>query len=195
MQQKKVLVIAGPTGVGESTITYEIIKCYPIFTRLITATTRKPRLQEKQGKDYYFFTEAQFKEEIKKGNIVEYTHIISRNNYYGTYKPELEQKLKAGFNIIVNPDLIGAKYYKKHYNATTIFLMPDSINNLEERMLVRQPKITKEELKKRMDYAQYEINNEAKFYDYIVINKQDKQAETIEQIIKILKKENYLLKS
>ncbi len=75
-KEKRVLVIAGPTGVGESTITHEIIKRYPIFKRLVTATTRNPRLNEKHGKDYYFFSKDKFKDEIKNNNIM-YLHIIN----------------------------------------------------------------------------------------------------------------------
>lgn len=191
---KRILVIAGPTGVGESTITNEIIKRYPIFKRLITATTRKPRLAEKQGRDYYFFTNKQFGEEIKNGNILEYQNTRNKNVYYGTYKPELNKKLKAGFNIITNPDIVGAKYFKENYNATTIFIVPESIQALRQRHIERNPDIPKEELKRRLDYAKYEMRKESSFYDYIVINKQGKLAEAVKNVVKIIKKEKYRLK-
>ena len=193
MTEKKVLVIAGPTGAGESTITKAIIKKYPIFTRLVTATTRKPRLKEKYGADYYFFSEKEFKQEIKKGNIIE-----SQNTrggiYYGSYKPELEKELKKGFNIIINPEFVGAKFYKKNYNATTIFIMPDSIKNIAKRLIKRDPNISKQELKKRLDYAEYEIKNESGYYDFIVINKQNELAKAIKKVEEIIKKQGYKLK-
>lgn len=194
MRNKKILVIAGPTGVGESTITKEIIKAYPIFARLVTATTRKPRLKEKNKKDYYFFSIKKFKEEIKNGNILEYTFIKNRNVYYGSYKPDLDKKIKGGFNIIMNPDLVGAKYYKNNYDAATIFIAPDSLNDLKKRLLARDPFLPEEELKKRLDYARYEIKNEAKFYDYIVKNKQGKINKAVEEVKKIIKKEGYKLR-
>jgi len=78
------LVIAGPTGSGESTITRELINRYPIFVRLVTATTRPPRLNEKDGEDYYFFSEEEFKKEVTKGNIIEHTFVTGRAVYYGT---------------------------------------------------------------------------------------------------------------
>ena len=110
MQKSRILVIAGPTGCGESTITKEIIKQFPRFKRLVTATTRMPRLNEKNEIDYYFFSKQEFQNEIKKGNILEYTYIENRDTYYGTYKKDLENKLNNGFSIIINPDIVGAKF-------------------------------------------------------------------------------------
>ena len=187
------LVIAGPTGSGETTLTLEIIKKYPVFRRLVTATTRKPRGKDKNGVAYYFFSEKKFKNEIKKGNIIEYTYIKNRNVYYGSYKKDLDKKLKAGLNVIVNPDVVGAKYYKKKYNATAIFLMPDSMKNLRSRLIKRQPEISKEELKRRLKNAKNEIKKEKKFYDFIVTNEEGKIRETADKIISILKKEGYEL--
>ncbi|PJC40624.1 MAG: guanylate kinase, partial [Parcubacteria group bacterium CG_4_9_14_0_2_um_filter_41_8] len=65
----------------------------------------KPRKKEKYGKDYYFFTNNKFREEIKKGNILEYQNTRNKNIYYGTFKIDLENKLLKGYNIIVNPDI------------------------------------------------------------------------------------------
>ena len=92
IKNRRVLVIAGPTGSGETTLTLEIIKKYPVFRRLVTATTRKPRGKDKNGVAYYFFSEKKFKNEIKKGNIIEYTYIKNRNVYYGSYKKDLDKK-------------------------------------------------------------------------------------------------------
>lgn len=192
--KKRVLVISGPTGVGESTITNEIIKRYSMFTRLITATTREPRLNEKNGKDYYFFSKEKFFNEIKNGNIIEYAHIKKRDVYYGSYKQNLEDVLKKGYNIIVNPNIVGAKYYKKNFNAITIFIKPDSFTNLKKRQLARNPNISESELKKRLDNAKYETENEAFFYDYIVVNKQNQLKKTVDKIEYIIKKEKYSLK-
>ena len=181
-KNKKILIIAGPTGVGESTITKKIIKQFPIFKRLITATTRDPREGEKNKTDYYFFSTTRFKQEIENGNILEYQNSRDKNTFYGTYKPELEKKLTAGSNIIMNPDIVGAKFFKKHYNATTIFIMPDSMENLEKRHQNRASD-SKEELKKRLDYAKREIQEESDFYDYKVVNKQNCLNKTIKTII------------
>lgn len=193
MPNKKILIIAGPTGVGESSITNEIIKKYPVFNRLVTATTRAPRLKEKDKIDYYFFSEKKFKQEIKKGNILEYTYIKSRDVYYGTYKKDLDKKLNQGFNIIVNTDIVGAKYFKKNYNAATIFIMPESIQDLKKRHLSRDPNIERAELDKRLKYAEQEIKNESYFYDYKIINKQGELGKAVLGVEKIIEKEGYNL--
>ena len=194
MKLKRILVIAGPTGSGESAVTKKVIERCPIFKRLVTATARAPRGREKHGRDYYFFSEQQFKRAIAAGNIIEYQN--TRNGvYYGSYKPDLENKLRRGYNVIINPDIVGAKFYKKHYGATTIFIMPDSLANLEKRLRGRDTKSTEEQIQARLKYARQEIKQESPFYDYIVINKQNKLEETVSQIINILKKEKYLLKN
>jgi guanylate kinase len=190
--EKRVLIIAGPTGVGESTITNQIIERYQNFTRLVTATTRAPRLNEKNQIDYYFFSNQEFEKAIQNGQILEYQNTRNGQVYYGTYKPDLEEKLQKGFNIIVNTDIIGMNFYKKNYNATTIFIAPDSIENLKKRHAVRGSD-SPEEQEKRLAYAQYEIEKEGPFYDYTVINKQDKLAEALENVINILKIEGYIL--
>ncbi len=192
--KKRILVIAGPTGVGESTVTNKIIKKYPNFARLVTATTRAPRLNEKDGVDYYYFSNEKFEAEIAKGNMLEYQNTRNGEVYYGSYKPDLEKKLKQGLNVIVNPDIVGAKYYKENYNATTIFITADSMESLKKRHEIRGAKDTAEERAKRLEYAKYEMEKEGPFYDYQIINKQDKLEETLKKTEEILIKEGYTLK-
>ncbi len=184
--KNKIVVIGGPSGVGESTITRAVINKYSNFKRLVTATTRAPRLNERERVDYYFFSVERFKREIKLGNIIEYTYIKKRDVYYGSYKPDLDKKLRAGYNIIVNTDLVGAKYYKKYYQALTIFIMPDSLASLRQRQLKRNSRISKDELNKRLAYAQDEIEHEANFYDYIVVNKQNQLEQAIKMVLAII---------
>jgi guanylate kinase len=190
---KRVLVIGGPTGSGETTITNEIIKRFPIFTRLVTATSRKPRNGEKDRVDYYFFSKEDFEENIANGKIIEYTYIENRDSYYGTYKPDLDEKIERGFNLIVNVDIVGAKYYKENYDATTIFIKPDTIDELRGRLISRDKDISPEELDKRIKNAENEIEKEMPFYDYVVVNANGKLDEAVKKTINILKKENYNL--
>lgn len=185
--ERQVLVIGGPTGVGESTITKAIIKKYPIFKRLVTATTRQPRLNEKDGVDYYFLTPDRFRKELKKGNIIEYTYVKNRHVYYGSLKQEVDKILRAGRKLIINSDLVGAKYYKKNYNALTLFIMPESLDDLKKRLIKRDPKISKIELNKRLAAAKNEIENEAAFYDYKIVNKQGELDKAIQRVVRIIK--------
>src|ERR1700742_4854258 len=102
MNEKRVVVIAGPSGSGESTITNQLIGRFPAkLVRLVTATSRPPREGEKPGVDYHFFTKEEFQKHIASGDIIEYTYIENRDTYYGTYKPDLEEKLQSGHVVIV----------------------------------------------------------------------------------------------
>jgi guanylate kinase len=192
--KRKVIIISGPTGSGESTITNAIIKKYPHFKRLVTATTRKPRLKEKDTVDYYFFSKDKFLEEVDAGNIIEYTYIKNRDSYYGTFKPDLEGKIKDGFTVIVNVDGVGVDFYKRKYKSIAIFIKPASLAELRKRLKLRDPNIDPSEVQKRIDNAKAEIKNEEKFYDYIVYNENGKLDEAIIEVEEILKKENYRLK-
>ncbi|MFA6304155.1 MAG: guanylate kinase [Patescibacteria group bacterium] len=191
---KQILIISGPTGSGESTVTKLLLKKYPIFKRLVTATTRAPRLNEKNGRDYYFFSNEEFKKLIKENKIIEYTYIKNRKTYYGTYLPDLTGKLKRGYNVVANTDYIGTKFYKKHYDAVSIFIKAESLAAIKNRLLNRQPDMAPLELAKRLANAKKEIKQEEKYYQYTVINKEDKLFQTLKQILAILKKEGYLLK-
>ena len=190
---KRVLVIGGPTGSGESTITNEIIKRFSIFTRLVTATSRKPRNKEKDKIDYYFFPKEEFEKYIENGSIIEYTYIKNRDAYYGTYRPDLDEKIARGLNVIVNVDVVGAKYYKDNYNATTIFIKPDSIEELKGRLINRDKNISEADLKRRLTNAENEMKNEMNFYDYVVTNADGELEEAIGKTIDILEKEKYSL--
>ena len=190
-QKNKILVISGPTGSGESTVTNKIIEKYPIFQRLITSTTRKPRGNEKNKVDYYFFTEEEFKNQRKQGNILEYTYIENRKVYYGTYLPDLNEKLAQG-HVIVNVDHIGLNFYKDNYGAVSIFIKPESLEIVKERLQIRNSKMTEKELMNRLKNAQDEIDREEEFYKYKVFNKQDKLEEAVQEIEEILKKEEYI---
>lgn len=190
---KQVLIISGPTGSGESTITNAIIKQHPNFARLVTATSRQPRLKEKHGRDYYFFSKDKFLSEIENGNIIEYTYIKNRDNYYGTYKPDLDEKLFKGLAVIVNVDGVGVDYYKRKYKAVAIFIKPGSIEELRGRLKGRDPSITDAELNKRLENAHAEMVNEEKYYDYIVYNENGKLEDAIGEIGGILQREGYAL--
>jgi len=190
-KKNKILIISGPTGSGESTITKEIIKKYPIFQRMVSSTTRQPRGKEQDKVDYYFFTKEEFKKHQEQGDILEYTYIQNRGVYYGTFLPELKEKLAQG-HVIVNVDHVGLKFYKEHYGAVSIFIKPESLDIIKLRLKKRNPEISEEELKQRLKNAQNEIEREERFYKYKVFNKQDKLKEAIKEIEDILRKEGYV---
>ncbi|MDO8561918.1 MAG: guanylate kinase [bacterium] len=193
--QKQVVVIAGPSGSGETTITNEIVKRFPeTARRLVTATTRRPRAGEKNGADYYFLSEEDFARAKERGDILESTFITNRNTYYGTYAPDLNEKIASKKIVIANPDIVGARYFKEHFNAVTIFIVPESIDALERRIRERNPELPEAEVAKRRVNAEAEIRDEAPFYDYQVTNADGKLEKAVDEVVVILKKEGYLEK-
>lgn len=185
-------MIAGPTGSGETTITNEIVRLYPARVgRLVTATTRSPRLGERQGVDYYFLNKADFLAKQVSGEILEVTYVPNRDAYYGSYASDLEEKLAAGYIVIVNTDIVGAKFYKERYSATTIFIMPGSMSELKDRLRKRNPEMSEEELAKRIADAEREVREERPFYDHTVVNVGGGLARSVSEVTSILEQEGY----
>ncbi|MBI2612276.1 guanylate kinase [Candidatus Kaiserbacteria bacterium] len=194
MSTKQVVVIAGPSGSGESTVTQRIVDRYPKrVKRLVTATTRPPRAGERNGTDYYFFSKEEFAKQEGNGRILESTYIKNRDTYYGTYAPDLEKKIASGNIVIVNPDLVGARYYKDHYGAVTIFIVPENVDALERRIRERSPDLSEKEIAYRKENAVREMQKEQSFYDHVVVNADGKLDAAVEQVVAILKKEGYTL--
>ena len=191
--EKQIVVIAGPSGGGKNTIIQEILNECPNCTLLVTATTREPRPGEKDGVDYFFFGEDHFKSELEKGNILEHRYIEKLGTHYGVYKPDLEKRLAKGYVVLAHLDIIGAKYLKEHYGATTIFILPQSHEELFERLRSRNPTMSPEELAERMRIATDEIENHAPQYDYRVVNANGRLFDIVNEVIAILKKEGYNL--
>lgn len=170
-----------------------IIKRCPRCERLVTATTREPREGEVNGVDYHFLKRDEFDRALASGDILEHRYVSALNTHYGVYKPDLDSRLALGEMVLAQLDIIGARYLKEHYNATTIFILPDSFDRLEERVRGRNKEMTDEEVKKRMDIARMEIAEHAPEYDYQVVNEHGKLDETIFKVLEILRKEGYTL--
>ena len=136
---KQVVVIAGPAGSGKDTLAKELVRRFDNMSLMVTATTRAKRPTEMEGVNYYFLTKEKFQEELKKGNILEYYHRPETDTYYGTYKLDLDMRLESGKIVIAVIQIVGAKYLKERYNATTLFIMPPSLDAFERRLRARSP--------------------------------------------------------
>lgn len=189
---KRILVVGGPTGGGKDTVVARLLADHPQFVRLTTATTRSPRAYEVDERDYYFLTTDEFKAALERGDIVEHTYFANRDEYYGTYRPDLEKKIAAGKIPVAVTDRVGARYMKEHYDATTITIIPTPFESLHERFLARDPKSTEEWIAKRMENAREEIELGRGHFDYTVLNEFGKLDETVEEVYGILRKESYI---
>ena len=191
--ERQVVVIAGPSGSGKNAVIDALLERSKKCSLLVNVTTRPSREGEKEGVDYYFFPIDDFKRGIETGSILEYRFVPSLGTYYGTYKPDLESRIAKGDVVLAHKDIIGARYLKEHYDAVTIFLLPESIESLERRIRARNPGMSPAELAERMKMVKREVEEEAPQYDYRVVNADGKLEETISDVMAILKKEGYNL--
>ena len=190
---RQIVDIAGPSGIGKNSVIDALVSRNAKCTRLVTATTRSPREGEKQAQDYYFFSEEDFLKELGAGNILEHRDVQALGTHYGVYKPDLEGRLLEGRVILAQLDIIGARYLKKHYDAVTIFLQPESSDILKKRILARKKDMSEVELAERMNIAEREMHEDAKEFDYEVVNVEGKLEETVNEVVAILEKEGYNL--
>lgn len=190
---KQVVVLAGPSGSGKNAIIGRLMKGHINSARLVTATTRLARPGEEDGVDYHFFTQERFDEELAAGNIPEHRFVPALNTYYGIYLPDLEKRIAEGKVVFAQVDIEGARLLKERYNATTIFIMPESLEQFRGRLRVRNPEWSKKEFEARMKITDEEVRVHAPQYDYRVINADGKLDDTVRDVVEILRKEGYNL--
>ena len=161
-------ILSSPSGAGKTTLVKKISKNNK-FLVSISHTTRLPRPNEKDGKDYFFISKNNFKKLIKKGEFLEHAKVFQ--NYYGSSKYLVIEKLKKGKNIIFDIDWQGTRQIrnkKLNYKLLTIFILPPSRNELLKRLIKRENKNMKT-VKKRMKEFKKDLSK-WKEYDYVVIN-------------------------
>ncbi len=161
-------ILSSPSGAGKTTLVKKITRNRN-FSVSISHTTRLPRPNEKDGKDYYFVSKNNFRKLIKKGEFLEHAKVFE--NYYGSSKNLITKKLKQGKNIIFDIDWQGTRQIrnkKLNYKLLTIFVLPPSKKELIKRLIKREKKNLKT-VKKRMKEFKKDLSR-WKEYDFVVIN-------------------------
>ncbi|MFC1568595.1 guanylate kinase [bacterium] len=181
MNPGKVIVISSPSGGGKTTIIQKLREMNPDLMYAISATTRVPRGQEKEGNDYFYLNKKDFKKRIQDNEFLEWAEV--HGNYYGTLRSQVSDCLLQGKNIILDIDVQGGLAVQKQLKETIlIFLMPPSINVLENRLRSRGTD-DGETIENRLKAASQEMQA-AEQYDYIIYNHDIEQAvHDIQQII------------
>lgn len=191
-RMKMVVAIAGPAGSGKDSIIKGVLERCPNTVFAVNATTRAPRPGEENGKNYFFFSNDEFLQKVAEGLIPEHYHRPETDTYYGLYKPALDANVAEGKVTLFQIQIVGAKYLKEHYDATTFFIMPPSLHAFEKRIRARAP-MSDTEWEERKKFTEREVHEEAPFYDYRITNEDGKLDEAIDQVVEILKKEGYSL--
>jgi guanylate kinase len=169
IQPGKLIIFSAPSGAGKTTIVHHILEKFGIIEFSVSACSRKKRVGEKEGKDYYFLGVNGFKEKIKQNDFVEWQEVYE-NHFYGTLKSEVERIWAKGHHVIFDVDVVGGLNLKKIYGdkALSIFVKAPSIKDLEDRLRLRATE-TDESIARRMAKAEKEMGFSVEF-DYILLN-------------------------
>lgn len=176
MEQGKLAVISGFSGVGKGTVVKKLVaeKGYELS---ISATTRTPREGEQNGREYYFITKEEFESRIAEKDFLEYARYVE--NYYGTPRSFTMERLEQGRDVILEIEAQGAFKVKEQYeDAILIFMVPPSMEELKTRLTGRGTE-TEEIIHKRLCRAMEELEL-ARRYDYLIVN------DTVEQCMEKL---------
>ena len=170
--QNKVIIFSAPSGSGKSTIVNHILSLYPELEFSISATSRAPRGNERNGREYWFYSEEEFRQMIAEGKFVEYEEVYS-GSFYGTLKSELDRIWGKGHVIIFDVDVKGGVNLKKYFRdqALSVFIQAPSVSCLRERLLHRGTD-SMEAIDKRVAKAAEEIEFARGKFDFILVNEE-----------------------
>ncbi len=184
MSKGKLIIFSAPSGSGKTTIVKHLLTQDFKMEFSISATTRDPRGEEKNGVDYYFLSPDEFRTRISADELLEWEEVYT-DKYYGTLKSEVERITSKGNNIVFDVDVVGGLNIKKMYGdqAIAIFIQPPSIQELEQRLIGRGTD-TPETIAQRLAKAEQELEY-AKGFDYVVVN--DNLEDAISETENLLK--------
>ena len=184
------VILSGVSGAGKDTIKKELIKRMEEVESLPSFTSRNPRVGEEEGIQYHFITKEQFEEKIKNNEFYEYD--LHHENYYGTSRKLMNDKIQSGKIIVKDIEVNGTenlvKLLKEDTKIVTICLKVDK-DELRRRLENRGDNLTEEEMQIRLGRLEYE-ESKIKLYDYVIKN--DDFEKTVEIIMTIIENEKRL---
>jgi guanylate kinase len=185
--RERIVVLSGPSGSGKTTLVRRLVERAPVkLMKSVSATTRPPRPGEVNGEDYWFLTDAEFRQRLKNGLFIEHAEVFSSGFLYGTLQSELKRAQTHGGWAFLEIDVEGAmKVVQQHPDAVTIFLQTPSPDEFERRLRARGTE-SEEVIQRRLATAEKELQLASR-YKYVVVNDQLETA--VSEICEILKAE------
>ncbi|MBP3726150.1 MAG: guanylate kinase [Bacteroidaceae bacterium] len=192
MTPGKLLIFSAPSGSGKTTIVQWLMQRHPELNLSfsISCTSRPPRGNEQNGREYFFLSTEEFEQRIAAGDFVEYEEVYA-GCYYGTLREQIDRQLGEGHNVLFDVDVKGGCSIKKIYGdrALSIFIQPPSVEELQRRLLQRgtdKPDV----IQQRVAKAEYELTFAPQF-DHIVVNDDLQQAQqhTLQLVTRFLESE------
>jgi guanylate kinase len=174
------IVVSAPSGAGKSSLCQRLMHDYPEIKFSVSYTSRTPRPNEVNGKDYYFISREEFQERIDRGEFIEW--VENYGNLYGSSRKTMEEFIRDGRDLLLDIEPRGAKKIKKEFKGGIyVFILPPSRLELLKRLEKRGHE-TDEVIKKRFEQADSELK-EISWYDYVIFNKDLETA--VNQLISI----------
>ena len=179
----KAIIFCAPSGSGKTTIVKHLLSTDPRLAFSVSACTRSQRINEVDGKDYYFLTISKFKQKIKNNEFLEFEEVYG-GNYYGTLKSEVERIWSEGKTVVFDVDVEGGLNIKQYFGEQAIaaFVKPPSVEVLEQRLRYRSTE-TEETIRLRVDKAVHELDYESKFEHVLVNNELEKALVDAEKLV------------
>lgn len=186
--QPLIIVISGTSGIGKDAVIKGLKARETGLHFVITATSRLPRVNEKDGVDYFFYSKAEFERRIAAGEFIE--HALVYDDYKGIPRSQIDEAIKSGKDVVLKLDVQGAATIRRLYpEAVLIFLVPNTVEEWYDRLCDRKSE-TAETLKVRVETAIQEVG-QISLFDYIVLNAQDCLEAAVDEILTIIDVEHH----
>lgn len=184
MTKGKLIIFSAPSGAGKTTIVRYLLEQNLNLAFSVSATSRAPRINEKDGVDYYFLNQATFMQKVEDDQFLEWEEVYA-GTCYGTLKSEVERLTAQGLNVLFDVDVKGGINIKKFYGrrALSVFVQPPSIEELKTR-LVKRATDTPQVIEKRVAKAAYELSFAPEFDSVLINDDLEKAQKEAEQLIR-----------